>query len=179
MSVGVSQFIRHLPFNGSSDPSLPTGIWLVDVESTGDASGGENSLDVGFSTTDSFDDSFYSLEQFLTQHDAVTSLSQLFQAASQKNLVTPTTPITSTVLMVSSGTGIAGVTGWNGRALAWLPYFCGQAHNDLAGVQLFLRFRITNTDTVAFRVHAWGYQWSSRCIATPTGPRRPPDSVFG
>jgi len=178
MSIGVSQFVRHMPFEGSSDPSLPDGMWHVAVESIGDASGGDNTLDVGFATAGSSEDFFYSLEQFGDQHDTVVETPRIFQIANQRNPVAPTVPITSTVMGAVVAPPLP-VTGWKGTDMGWLPYWCGQTHRDLPAVQLFLRFRVANTNTVAYRLFAWGYRWSARSIATPTGPRRPPGSVFG
>ena len=177
MTIGVSQRVRHVPFQGADDPSLPIGIWQGDVESTGDASGGANTVDFVFSNSGEEDDSFYSLEQFGEQHDVVTSQVRQVIFNNQHNYRAPQTPITSTI-MGDGGTGILGRTSWQGKDLGWLPYFLGTSPPAQAAVQLFLRFATNNVTTVAYRVHAWGYRWGPRAFGTPTGPRRPPGSVF-
>jgi len=178
MATGVGQRIRHLPFRGTDDPSLPVGMWICDVESTGDASGGENSLDVIFSDVGNPEEGFFSLEQLLDQHDVVTSEERALIFNNQRNFLSPTTPITSTFLL-ASGTGLLGRTGFLGRDANILPYFLGTPPRVVSGVQLFIRLSISNTDLIAFRMHCWGYRWGARAFDTPTGPRRPVGSVFG
>jgi len=156
---------------------MPSGIWQADIESTGDASGGTNNVDVVFSNSGEEDDSFYSLEQFGDQHDAADSLARQLQVANQHNYRSPTTPITS-VYLASASTGIAAVTGWAARDFPFLPLFLGTSPPAVAAVQLFIRWSIVNTTTVAYRVHAWGYRWGPRVFDTPTGPRRPLGGIF-
>lgn len=178
MSVGVGGRIRTLPFRGTSDPSLPASIWVVDVDTTGDGSGGANQADVIFHEAGEEDDSFYSLEQFGDQHDVVTALIRLFIVNNQRNYGAIASPVTSTI-MGEGLTGLLARTAWQGRDKTWLPYFVGTGPAASTGLQLFLRFAVTNTNGVAYRVHAWGYRWTARAMDTPTGPRRPMGSVFG
>jgi len=178
MSVGDTVQARIFPFTvASRDPALPNAWWNVDIQATGDASGGENVLNVTFSESGSGDDQMWSVEQFADQHDAVTSLVRLFTASNQRNLVDPLTPITSSIF----GTGILGIqgrTGWRGFELSFLPYFLGAPPSAASATRLFAGWVITNTDLVAYRVHAWGYRWGSQAFAAPGGPRRPVSSVF-
>jgi len=179
MAVGDSVRAAIFPFLVSSgDPALPNAWWSADVEATGDASGGENTLDVIFSEAGSADDQLWSVEQFADQHDIITSLDRLFIPSNQRNLLNPGTPITSTVKGVSGG-GILARTGWEGRDLMFLPYFMGGPPGARTGLRLFARWVVLNTNFVAYRVHAWGYRWGSQAYAAPGGPRRPIGSVFG
>lgn len=178
VSVGASQFARHLPFDGSSDPSLPTGIWQADVEVTGDASGGTISADVLLQGSGEPEDTFYSLEQWLDQHDTAGGTTRVLRFLNQHNYRDPATPISSSHQGAGAG-GSGTATGWQGRDIYPQRYFVGRAAPPSVAVQLFIRFETTNTLNIAYRIHAWGYKWSGRAIATPMGPRRPPFGVFG
>ena len=114
MTIGVAQRARHLPFEGTSDPSLPVSMWICSVESTGDASGGTNSTDVILTESGSGDDGFWSLEQFLDQHDETTARDRLLIFNNQRNLIAPATPLTSSWLM-DGATGFSARTGILGR----------------------------------------------------------------
>jgi len=178
MTIGVAQRVRHLPFRGTDDPSLPIGVWQADVDSPGDASGGQNSCDIIFNNAGEIDDNFYSLEQFGDQHDVVTGTVHEFIVNNQRNRGAETSPITS-VIVSTSVTGLSGRTGWQGSMLPWLPYFVGDPPQATTNTQLFLRFSVTNTNGIAYRLHAWGYRWGPRAFDTPSGPRRPVGSIFG
>lgn len=178
MTIGVSGRPTLLPLGGSEDPSLPTTIWTGDVESTGDASGGTNSVNIILSDPLDPDDAFWSLEQFGVQHDSVNAVKYIFQAVNQRNYRPGGTPITSTIMALSNA-GTTALTGWVGRDLGWLPYFCGQGSLEGSAAQLFLNWSTENTLAAAFRLHCWGYRWGPRAVDTPTGPRRPLGSVFG
>jgi len=178
MTIGVGQRVRHVPFRGANDPSLPSGIWQGDVESTGDASGGTNSVDFIFANSGEEDDSFYSLEQFGDQLDQDSARARLFIINNQHNYRAPTTPITSSYQAEEAGVGLSSRTGWPAHAMGFLPLFLGTSPPAVALVQLFIRWTVTNVNTIAYRVHAWGYRWGPRAFDTPTGPRRPLGGVF-
>jgi len=178
VATGVSGRARHYPFSNQLDPALPTGVWQADVISPGDASGGSNTADVLFSEAGVFDDGFYSLEQIADQDDDSTARIRQLVFANQQNVTDPATPITSLLQGAGLG-GTANTSGWQGRDLAFLPYFIGAGPIAATGLQLFVRFRTINVDTVTYRIHAWGYRWGPGAWSSPTGPRRPANSIFG
>jgi len=178
MAVGAAVPAQVFPFVvASGDPALPNAWWQVDIQATGDASGGENTLDVTFSESGSADDQMWSVEQFADQHDVVTSRVRLFVVSNQRNLLDPTSPRTSSIMSVGA-TGILARTGWRAEQMNFLPYFCGPGPGAAVAARLFASWVITNTDGIAYRVHAWGYRWGSQAYAAPGGPRRPIGSVF-
>lgn len=178
MAIGASARSRHLPFMGSDDPSLPDGMWVADVEVTGDASGGDMACNVILTEAGDIDESYWSLEQFAAQLDQVTGVLFVLKFANQRNYADAASPRTNTIAMGTS-TGLQGTTGPTGRDQPPLPYFIGQGPAPATGVQLFIIFAATNTNTVALRIHFWGYRWGPRSLATPTGPQRPLRSPFG
>jgi len=180
MTIGVSARARHMPFRGPDDVSMPSGMWVADVEVTGDASGGEMVLNVILTESAQADESFYSLEQFAYQTDQDSGLLSTFSAFNMRNYADPASPRSMTY---NTGPGINGEAGRHGplpRDTGGLtPLFLGQGPGVNVAAQLFIGLTTTNTLAVAFRTHLWGYRWGGQAMDTPTGPRRPLGSVFG
>lgn len=178
MSIAASVDVRHLPFRGTSDPSLPNEVWVADAFVTGDASGGDQAVNTVLTQASDIDESFWSLEQLALQIDRDVALGGVVKFANQRNYADPASPRTSTVTMAGAG-GVQGTTSFLGRDHTLTPYFMGQGPAVVTGLQLFIILATANVDTLAMRSHLWGYRWGAGCMDTPTGPRRPLGSVFG
>lgn len=179
MSIANAENARHMPFEGTLDPSLPIGMWQCGVQVTGDGSGGVRILNVNLSQAGDQNDSLYSLEQVLDQSDSVTANDRQIFVANAHSLVNALVPLTMTI----SAAGVAGIDarqGWAGRDVgAWLPWFIGRPPPPALGLQLFIALEADNENLVAYRALLWGYRWGPRAFATPSGPVRPLGSVFG
>ncbi len=169
---------RHLPFRGSSNPSLPIGMWEADAEVTGDASGGDMGVSCVLTEAGQVDDDYYSLESMEFQVDQDTAINVTSHVANMRNLANPAAPRTMAIAL-GVASGIGGRFGPRGSEFSFLPWFFGQGPAVGTGLQLFVKIATVNTLNLAMRGRFWGYRWGARAMDTPTGPVRPPGSVFG
>ena len=180
MSVGLIQPIVPRMWRGYDDPGLPVGAWICYAVTLGDATGGNNVIDVMFKREDEpVSGRFYNLEQV-----------NVFTAG----ILVPAVEVV--VLSVngferlgsySIGQRVLGFTIDNtghltGASLQFglkpMPYFLGQA-GSTASVESVIQFITNNTENIAFSVTAQGYIWDSRSVQAPGGLRRPLDSLYG
>lgn len=175
MSIEVVEPIRLLPFKGYEDPGLPDAIWAVSATVSGDATGGQRTIDIAFDASGAnLSGRLYNIEQY-EAFDSEGTLKVIRVQA--ENLGFPPFVLVQDwgiqmQVLSSSADVIAMVE--STRQLSGV--FLGRQIDTVTAA--FLSSRIANSNGDVFRVGAWGYMWSPRAINAPGGPRRPIDGLF-
>lgn len=175
MSVNVTGSIVKREFAGYLDPSLPLGIWQIQLGATGDGTGGDVLLDTQFNNINSPRDSqFYNLEHIMSKNSSVTARVARLNVINLGEVwgsAVPTFPLSH---VSESGLGEQSLPLSVTRDLPlWLGRQLGAAATTT------LRFAINNEDLIVYLINLGGYFWGPRSINAEGGPRRPSGGFFG
>ena len=164
--------VAHLRYRGYDEPQFPTGIWRVHGSNTGDATGGQNTIQCDFSkSSQPFNSQLYSLEQLMLGHSVAAQGVEVALANFEVSLISA---IYTANIVANEGTTPAAISAESLNAFRGL--WLGQAVNRSTAQNI--RFTIDNGNGEIFRVLAYGYVWSARSINAPGGPQRPPSGLF-
>lgn len=166
--------IASRPFSGYDDPRYPIGYWVAGGDVTGDASGGDASVQVDFNKSDSiFNSQYYSLEQVMVNVGAQADFEiamfifnfDRFGAATNRY----------TLFARGNEAAVSGLAAedFNG----FRKMFLGQQAGP--NVAPGLTFAIDNTLNEVMSVMVEGYIWGVRSVNVNGGPQRPPTGLYG
>ncbi|KKL53336.1 hypothetical protein LCGC14_2276450 [marine sediment metagenome] len=171
MAVITIADIGYRKFSGYEDPALPSGFWFGAATTTGDATGGTNTLQFDFTkSTGLFNSQYYSLEQIMVNQAAATSPAMALLIA---NFELTGGMRYSLPLLTNEGSN-AGLIPSNTGGL--VPLFLGQQR--AVNTAMSISFTLTNDDTVVITVMIQGYVWSVRSTSVPGGPQRPVNGLY-
>ena len=177
MSVTGAAFISHRSWNGFSDPALPIGYWFIEIESTGNATGGDHSADVQFSIANAstLNANLYSLEDFYMNQSQAATTNALITTANMDNFGGGPMNHRWTALLVINEGGLPSGQPFDMKPLRGT--FLGAQR--LITAQAVLSTIIDNVNGNVLRVGAQGYYWSPRAILQNGGLQRPPRGIYG
>ena len=174
MSIIEVTDIASRKFSGYEEPQYPSGMWVAHAIVTGNATGGDMTVQINIIPAASFRDSqYYSLEQFMATIDVAASqngrllMSNLDLGGSVSGQL-----YTLPLLLNSSG----GASLRPSDIQSWLPLFLGQQSSFNSATSL--SFSLDNDDGQIVMVQAQGYIWGPRSTAVPGGPQRPPTGLY-
>jgi len=176
MTVITPTPIVRLPWGGNSEPGLPTGIWTVLAQVTGDATGGDQVATVVFHTAGNpLAALLYSLEQLNVHVTGVGADRALFV---QLNTGWDQVQwfLTEILNMDFNAIGTLTATLDPEKAKAMSGRLLGGPIRS--GSTSELSFAIINGNTDVLTVSAQGYVWDQASLQVPGGPRLPADSVL-
>lgn len=185
MSVGATFEYQLLPFAAENVPGNPGGLWAINGEVEGDASGGTRSLTHLFQVLPGISNSnFYSIEAMDMSDTDLTSIVCVVQANSMGAIFPgqQTAALNQRFrrIILTSVAAIGGpqVTLPNWERHLVTPWFLGQASRNpsLAGL---LVATVQNTDGEAFRCRLEGYWWPPGAMNAVGGLKRPLGSLYG
>lgn len=176
MAVVQSDIVAYRRFSGYLDPRWPLGYWVGSSTGSGDASGGNITIELVFALASqaSLSSIMFSLERVgLASSDAasrefrlsVQNMGQDGQAALlyETALATITGAVTRSPL--------------DARRTASLPWFLGSQR--IQGIQAEVQVDAGNPGVgVDFRFEAQGYYWGARSVLVDGGPQRPPTGLY-
>jgi len=173
MAVITTADIGYRPDAGRPDPGLPARIWQVSEESTGDASGGENIIQVNLKAAGVGPGNLFSLERLAMRSNLDAETVGKVNLAGME-VFTPGNDVPQWRVTV-----LADPTG--GLALMELKdanprLFMGQGAT--AGTAGTMSLSFANTDTEVIRIVAMGYMWTPGSMNTVGGLRRPAQGFF-
>lgn len=175
MAVVTVVNVVNRRFRGYDDPRYPTGIWLGQGITTGDASGGDNTLQLQFGSIGQVRNSqFYNLEQ-VSIGGSTTVATVAITMGNFDNVVTASLVSTySADLRATQDAGIFALTPQSIEGLRGL--YIGQ--QSVEGTALAIAITVENNDLEVIRATLQGYIWSARSINADGGPQRPPSRLF-
>lgn len=174
MTVLITIPVQTRPFTGYSTEGLPSGMWAVTQDLTGDVSGGLRIISVIFAATGApLGALLYSIEQLAVEDtdnnakicDVLTSRMDPIQGSNLSPTVT---------LNVLAGSTIASLDAVGLRALK--GWFIGRVEGPAAAGTLDLR--VTNVNLETFTIFVQGYFWVPRAATVDGGPRRPVGGLY-
>lgn len=179
MSVLVEDRVERRSWRGYDDPGLPVGMWVGEVEATGDASAGFVQLSLLFQiAADPLSAFLFNLEQIMISHDnegGGTDIATL--SAVRLGFLTDSRPFAASQRwnFQLDNSGPRDVPAF-ANALT-RPLFLGRP--TTRGNTATLEAQLLNVNLVGYTMQAQGYVWEPRSILAPGGLRRPTDSLFG
>jgi len=177
MSVNVTEQISPRMWAGWQNIAYPIGTYLSQVTSTGDATGGTNTLTFLFKTQNAPSSGrLYNIEQidaFVTS-EVQRDLSLQIEDFDQFGLFILSTRRYRSLLL-SDGDGSAVI---DRGALPRMPLFMGKEGRLASSISRVL-LRTANINTVVFQGVIQGYIWEPRSLLADGGLRRPADVVYG
>jgi len=185
MSVGASFEYALRPFASDFLPGSPGGIWGLNGEVEGDASGGVRSLTHLFQVLPTIQNSnFYSIEQ-VDVSDTLTTQTQIILQANGMDAIWPgqQTAALNQVFRRMQLTDISGIGGPQVASKRWeqvasRPWFIGQPSRNPSLSALFVA-TVDNADSEVLRVRLQGYWWPPGAMNEVGGLKRPLGSIFG
>jgi len=169
----VDVFTRR--FRGYDDPRYPTGIWVAQGISTGDASGGDNTFQANFnSSVQPLNSQFYNLEQLSIGGSTTVATVAILVANFDTLSPTALAQTYSVDLRATQDAGIFALTPQSIEAMRGL--WLGQ--QSVRGTTQGIAITVENNDLEILRVTLQGYIWSARSINADGGPQRPPSRMF-
>lgn len=177
MSLTTAKFVFHRRWQGSAERALPIGAWLARISQTGNASGGDQSIDFQFAlaSAPALNSNMYSVEQLTIDQS---------QAAD--------TPCLITVSNMDLDGDLAMDQRWTVRleqsegGLACMrPRDSGQLQGTfigsqrVLGIDAILSIIMDNVNGNVLRASAQGYYWSPRSVLVDGGPQRPRHGIYG
>lgn len=161
-------------FSGYEDPRYPSGFWVGAGQVTGDASGGDSTLQLNFNpATSLFNSQYYSIEQFMISIIANANF-LVDMLIANFDLFTPITGQRYTIPVIGSEASIANIDLLQHKGMRGL--FLGQASNTDTAQSL--SFIIDNTTNEVMNVFVQGYIWGVRSTMVEGGPQRPPTGLY-
>lgn len=158
---------------GFDEPGLPTAVWQVSGVTTGDASGGTNTLQVNLKSAGQPVGEFFSLEHISVRNETAGDNALLLDTSGMDQFG----PDTETrrwslpsLLAEIATTLVLPIQNANPRL------FIGRAADT--GTAGTLSVLSNNANTEDIRVSMMGYVWSPRSILTTGGIRRPSSGIF-
>lgn len=159
------------------DPGLPEQAWRAAATVTGDATGGNMTLQVDFQkATQPLSARMWSLE--LIAASASVAVTGLLVAAFNMGIVrlaAPTVGVGYSADMTPAAGG--GVEAVRARDLTFLPWFLGAPRQ--LGLAAGITIAVSNVNMALLDIVLRGYVWGPRSQTIEGGPRRPAGSVFG
>jgi len=173
MSIINQHTVGILPYRGYDDLGLPIGSWFGRGASTGDASGGDHTIQFDFAFAGQPRNSqLYSLEQIFwivsgsgafVGRLLVSNFDQGIEGSMQYSLNAVANEAGNAALIGRDVVGFKGI---------WL----GQQAVKASGMSIGIT--IDNTDTQIQVAGIRGYVWSQRSTNAEGGPQRPPNGLF-
>jgi len=171
--------IARRPWRGSDNPALPSGMWIADGSSTGDATGGEHLISFLFRRlSEPLNGMFYSVEQISITKGGSGTLLMLMQCSGMDFLVPGVrgrelrsrewaTPLTDD----NVGRSLSLANGLQRSLFLGTPSGFGSATSSLT-------FDAPNVDGEGMGATAQGYVWSPEATLQPGGPQKPVGALW-
>lgn len=177
MSTTVVKPITLRRWQGSLDPALPIGAWMIAINGTGDASGGDQSIEIAFATSavTTLNSNIYSLEQISIDQSQAGDDIALLNASNLDREIGLAMDHRWAVELLGTQGGLGAVRPRDLRAM--IGIFLGAQR--VIGINASLSIIIDNVLGNVLRAHAQGYYWSPRSILVDGGPQRPPRAMYG
>lgn len=177
MSANLQVEVEGRNYSGWLNPRYPIGYWQGSIELAGDATGGILSLDLVFQSALAarLDSQIYSVERlsFRTSDGVARGIKlTALNMGGPSNLGFAHEYTIATA--VQDGVAQSAVLA---REMSILPWFLGSQRT--AGITASLSIVTDNVNSIAFKLEAEGYRWSSRSILVDGGPQRPPTGPYG
>lgn len=166
--------IEYRKFSGWDEPQFPSGFWRGGGLSLGDATGGDNTVQINFATGGSqFNSQYYSLEQLMVNVPGTGGVNVGIQI-SNLDLFPGITSYNYTVILDGNEGNTESLAGRElpGFRGLWL----GQQFTPNSSAAI--SFSLDNTNAEIFLVAAQGYVWGARSTGVPGGPQRPPTGLY-
>ncbi len=170
MSVIGETDIEYRKFSGFDEPQWPSGYWVGQGAVTGDATGGDMTMQITFNpVTALFNSQYYSLEQmFVNQVSQNSDIMGMLMANFDRG---------SALYHLSLvGTQSAQGNLELGDALNMRGLFLGQQRSPNSAQSISLT--LDNVDGIVLTAKLEGYVWSARSTSVPGGPQRPPTGLY-
>jgi len=174
MAVITVVDIESRKFSGYEEPELPSGHWIGEGASVGDATGGDNSLQINFTPAGNLRNSqYYSLEEMMLLHGDTSTLFVQMLIANLDTGFSSLTGLNHTIPIVGNEGAQGGALTPVGRLI---KLFLGQqtTPNSQSGIT----YTVDNTNAVALTVRIGGYIWSARSTSRSGGPQRPTNGLY-
>jgi len=178
MAVTASEVMRRRLWRGYDDPGLPVGMWFSWVQSTGDVSGGDNTLIIEFEPVEistGLSGNFYNVEQLEITSTVNSNTDGLLSAINFAPRIGGATFNRHLSTEIASNEG--SVASIELADQLQHPWFLGGP--VLPTVTPSLRYTQDNNDGETVIFWAEGYIWSARSTQSEGGLRRPADSLYG
>jgi len=177
MSITTAKLIGHRRWNGSLDPALPSGVWLAEVEGTGNASGGDQSVDIQFALAGNpnLNANIYSIEQLYISQSAVADAIALVNLSNMDNEGGVPMDARFAVLLRTTEGGLGAIRPRD--AVMFKGLFIGAQR--VTGIDGSLSCIIDNVNGNALTMGAQGYFWTPRSVLVDGGPQRPSRAMYG
>lgn len=174
MAVTDTQAVRYEAWGGYRDPRLPTRVWNARLSSTGDATGGDQSLFLIFNPANAerLDEAFSLEELYLASTSGVADdvLVEVRNLGSFKGGVRPISFVQGMPLSEAPNVGL------NPQSRI-TPMWLGE--QVLTTTESSVVVIKNNIDTVILTIWAGGYVWGPRSKSAPDGGyQRPREGVF-
>jgi len=165
------------PYSGHVEPWLPTGSYIAEGGSIGDASGGSVFMNFLFAKEpDPRQSEMYNIEQMAMDVTPIGGVVRaLFRTLQMDNLA-PTRIASPQKWQVELGTDLVDEHALNLSFLAGLPLWLGAPS---AATDCGVRFEFDNLDGTLYAVTIQGFIWGPRSVLAPGGPQRPLGGRFG
>ena len=173
MSVITVADISYRPDAGWPEAGLPDRIWEVSQESTGDASGGSNSIQVNLKAAGVPPGNLFSLENIAVRHGASGVVVGNISTSGMRTAAPGFDVSQYNINLIDDPTGAISL-GLLNEANPRL--FLGRGAS--AGTAGTVTFTFVNTTVIVLRVVASGYMWTPGAINAVGGVRRPLSGLF-
>lgn len=181
MSVISDVQIRRRLWRGYDNPSLPIGMWVAWIGLTGDASGGDSTMDITMENAEAspavpqLTGNHYNLEALEIQSGAAVTRQAALQFINLSvSMDGAQTTRQWSAPLISNQLGDAGLSIGN---MLSRPIFLGT--RQLVGTGCFIRLTLDNVDGQTEQMWAEGYIWSARSIMAEGGLQRPLGALYG
>jgi len=179
MSVIAEIPVSRRIWRGSDNPGLPVGLWIAQQVILGDASGGDQTIEIIMSREGGRTGGFYynleQLEAHMTS-EAVDGLDMAIIAINWERTGSFGLANRQWVAQVFDNNNGASALAYD--RLPRFPIFLG-ATSVVPAISTSLNIETDNQDGVTLVVTAQGYVWEPRSLEAQGGLSRPPWSIYG